>query len=688
MRSALLSACLAAAALTACRRVPPPAAAREEALPPPIEEAALDRATPPCQDFFQFACGGWLARTEIPADRAFWHRGFAEIAERNQHLLRRILEEAAAGRLGSGDRFADRLGAYYASCMDEAGIERRGLADLRAEWARIDAAKDRGALAGELARLHAAGVQAPFPLYADQDAKDATQVILTLAQGGLTLPDREFYLSDAGEFPGLRRELAGHVRRMLALAGVPPAEADAQASAIEGIERALAESQWTRTEQRDPMRTYNRVDRPGLEKLAPALPWARFFEGLGHPALSAVNAETPRFVEEAGKLFETRPLEHWKAYLRWHLLHEMARARALPKAFVEESFRLESKALTGAKALLPRWKHCVEATDRALGFALGRIFVARHFGAEGKDRTTRLVGEIEKAMERDLERLPWMDAVTRDGARKKVATLRNKVGHPETWRDYSTLAVSRDAFLPNVLAAGRFETNRRLEQVGKPLDRTEWRMTPPTVNAYYDASKNEIVFPAGILQPPFFNRAAPEAVNYGAIGMVVGHELTHGFDDQGRRYDAEGNLVDWWTPGVSKEFDERAGCIVDQFGGYETLPGVRLNGELTLGENIADLGGLRLAFAALQAARRSEPGADAPVAGFSPEQQFFVGYAQSWCAKYREENLRLRAVTDPHSPARYRVNGPLSNMREFAAAFGCAEGTPMVRPAERRCEVW
>ncbi len=687
MRPAVLSACLAAAALVACRRVPSPAAAKE-ALPPPIEEAALDRATPPCQDFFQFACGGWLARTEIPADRPFWHRGFAEVAERNQQLLRRILEEAAAGRAAPADRFAEKLGAYYAACMDEEGIERRGLAELKAEWARIDAVTDRSALAGELARLHAAGVQAPFPLVASQDAKDATQVILTLAQGGLTLPDREFYLSEEGKFPELRRELAGHLRRMLALAGVPPSEADAQASAIEGIERALAETHWTRTERRDPTRNYNRVDRPGLEKLAPALPWARFFEGLGHPALSAVNVSTPRFVAEAGRLFETQPLEAWKAYLRWHLLDEVARARALPRAFVEESFRLESKALTGAKALLPRWKHCVDATDRALGFALGRIFVARHFGAEGKVRTTRLVGEIEKAMERDLERLPWMDAATREGARRKVATLRNKVGHPEVWRDYSTLAVSRDAFLPNVLAAARFETNRRLDKVGKPLDRTEWQMTPPTVNAYYSPSMNEIVFPAGILQPPFFNRAAPETVNYGAIGMVVGHELTHGFDDQGRRYDADGNLVDWWTPAVSKEFEGRAQCVVDQYASYETLPGVRLNGKLTLGENIADLGGLRLAFEAMSAARRSEPGADAAMAGFSPDQQFFVGYAQSWCAKYREENLRLRAVTDPHSPARFRVNGPLSNMGEFAAAFRCAEGTPMVRPAERRCEVW
>jgi putative endopeptidase len=677
---------VALAALAACRKAPP-ALHAEDAFPPPIEEAALDRNVSPCDDFFQFACGGWLARVEIPPDRAYWHRGFMEVEERSQRQLRRILEAAAAGRADPSDRFADKLGAYWASCMDEEGVEARGLVELRAEWARIDAVTDREALAAELARLHAAGVQSPFPMFADQDAKDATQVILTIVQGGLSLPDRDFYLSQDGKHPQIRKDFGEHVRRMLALAGVPAPAADAQALAIEELERALAETHWTQTELREPSRVYNRVDRGGLEKLAPGLPWARFFEALGHPALAAVNVTTPRFVERAGELFAKGSLDAWKAYLRWHLLSGMAAARALPKAFVDERFRFEAKAFTGAKALLPRWKHCVEATDDALGFALGESYVRLHFGAEGKDRTTRLVGEIEKAMERDLERLSWMDEQTRQGARGKIAKLVNKVGYPDTWRDYSTMAVTRGSFFRNVLAAARFETNRELTKVGKPLDRTEWLMSPPTVNAYYNPAMNEMVFPAGILQPPFFNRVAPESVNYGAIGMVVGHELTHGFDDQGRQYDAEGNLRDWWTPTVSKEFDRRAQCVVDQYAAYEPVPGVKLNGKLTLGENIADLGGLRLAFAAMQAARqgKEEP---PPVAGFGAEQQFFVGYAQSWCAKYRDEALRLRAVTDPHSPARFRVNGPLANMAEFSAAFRCAEGTPMARPAGSRCEVW
>ena len=365
----------------------------------------------------------------------------------------------------------------------------------------------------------------------------------------------------------------------------------------------------------------------------------------------------------------------------------MAEARALPKAFVDERFRFTSQAFSGAKELKPRWKHCVAMTDEALGFALGQAYVRLHFGAEGKDRTTRLVGEITKAMQRDVERLPWMDAPTKEGARKKLAALVNKVGYPETWRDYSSMRVTPGSYFENVIEASRFETNRQLSKVGKPLDRGEWLMSPPTVNAYYNPSMNEMVFPAGILQPPFFNKAAPETVNYGAIGMVVGHELTHGFDDEGRKYDALGNLTDWWTPQVAQEFDRRAGCVAKQYGGYESLPGVKLNGDLTLGENIADLGGLTLAFAAMQAARQ---GKEAPpaVAGFAPEQQFFVGYAQSWCSKYRDEELRLRAVTDPHSPARFRVNGPLANMPEFAAAFRCAEGSAMVRPAASRCAVW
>jgi putative endopeptidase len=686
VRHPALPALIVAAALSACHRTSPRTRAEDEPLPV-IDEAALDRKVSPCDDFYEFACGGWLAKTEIPPDRSRWQRGFSVVQDRNELQLRQILDDAAAGRLDPADGFGDKLGAFYASCLDEQGVEARGGAELKAEWARIDAVKDRAGLADVLARLHGGGVTAPFPLVADQDAKDATQVILAIVQGGLSLPDRDYYLKDDGKNPEIRKLYGEHLRKMLALAGTPAGRVEADAAAVESLERSLAETHWTKTEMRDPSRTYNRVDRAGLEKLAPSIPWPRFFAGLGHPALGAVNVTTPRFVERAGRLFQDAPLDAWKAYLRWHVLQAMAEARAVPKALVDERFRFTSQAFSGQKAQRPRWKHCVAMTDEALGFALGQAYVRRTFGEEGKDRTTRLVGEIEKAMGRDVERLPWMDEPTKDGARKKIAALVKKVGYPDAWRDYSAMAVTRGSYFENVIEASRFETNRQLDKVGKPLDRSEWMMSPPTVNAYYNPSMNEMVFPAGILQPPFFNKAAPEPVNYGAIGMVVGHELTHGFDDEGRKYDALGNLTDWWTPQVGQEFERRASCVSKQYGAYESLPGVKLNGDLTLGENIADLGGLKLAFAAMQAAQQGKA-APAAVAGFGPEQQFFVGYAQSWCSKYRDEELRMRATVDPHSPARFRVNGPLGNMPEFAAAFRCAEGTAMVRPAASRCEVW
>jgi putative endopeptidase len=682
---ALAAVAVAVAGALACRGAPPRPA---DAPLPPLDTRALDRSISPCDDFYAYACGGWLAATEIPSDRASWSRGFAELEERNARDLRRLLEQAAAGKVDPRDRFGRKVGDYYAACLDEPSVEGRGLADLHAVWARIDAAGDRSALAGELGRLHAAGLAVPFALGAGQDARDATQVILVVQQGGLSLPDRDYYLSGADGSRVIRERFGEHVREMLRLAGRPEREVQVDAAAVETVERALAETHWTRTELRDPARTSNRVDRAGLQRLAPAFPWGAFFEGLGQPRLDAVSVTTPRFVERVGRLFDTAPLETWKAYLRWRLLDAMADARAVPKRLVEARFRFESASFSGAAAPLARWKHCVQQTDAALGFALGEAYVRAHFGAEGKDRTTRLVSEIERAMEADLDALAWMDEPTRAAAREKLAKLVNKVGYPDRGRDYSTMKVGRDSFFRNVLAAGRFETARQLAQIGKPLDRTEWRMSPPTVNAYYSAARNEMVFPAGILQPPFFNRAAPEPVNYGAIGMVVGHELSHGFDDKGRQYDGSGNLRDWWSPSVARRFESRAACLVEQFSAYEPIPGVTLDGKLTLGENIADLAGLELAHAAMQSARKGRPDAERKLLGFTPEQQFFVGYAQSWCAKFRDEDVRRRAVTDPHAPPRFRVNGALANMPGFAAAFECREGSPMARAAEQRCRIW
>ena len=684
----LLALCIA---LAACRTAPAPKPAdgtpASPAALPPIDEAALDRTASPCDDFYQFACGGWIARAEIPADKPAWSRGFFELRERNLRELRDLAEAAAAGQMGKDDRFADKVGDFWASCMDEAAVEAHGLADLQTEWGRIDAVKDRPALAAEMARLARSGIAAPFGLTAGPDSRDATRMIAELPQGGLSLPDREYYLSEDPKMAAIRESYGAYVRALLELAGVPATDAAAQAASVQDLERAIAESHFDKVAMRDPIKTYNKLDRAGLARLAPAFPWPAWLEGLGHPGIDAVDASTPPFLERVGQLYANAPIDQWRAYLRWQLLRRMASARALPRAFVERAFTFASQNFTGAKELEPRWKRCVAMTDGALGQAIGQAYVRRYFGADGKERTTRLVAEIEAAMKRDLEALPWMDPPTRSAAEQKLARVANKIGYPDVWRDYSTMQVSRASHFRNVLAADAFEVNRLLSQAGGPVDRNEWLMTPPTVNAYYEPTRNEMVFPAGILQPPFFNKAAPEPVNYGGTGMVVGHELTHGFDDQGRQFDADGNLRDWWTPAVGKEFDARAQCVAAQYDGYEALPGVHLNGKLTLGENIADLGGLKLAHAALRGGRGGQP-EGAPVAGFTAEQQFFMGAAQIWCFKGREQYVRMLATVDPHSPPRFRVNGPLSNLPEFAAAFGCREGSPMARPAAERCSVW
>ncbi|HEY3452860.1 MAG TPA: M13 family metallopeptidase [Myxococcales bacterium] len=666
-----------------CKSSPAPAPSPAVDLQP-IDPTALDRQVSACDDFYQFACGGWLARTEIPADKPAWSRGFSFLTDRNQELLRAICEADAAGKAEKEDLFADKVGAFYAACMDEAAVEAHGLDELKLEWARIDAIKDADGLVEEIAREHLNGGGAAFNLTADQDAKDARQVIAILMQGGLSLPDRDYYLSKEEKETAIREKFGAHLQAMLGLAGVPAAQAAEESKAIAALETSLAESHWTRTEMRDPIRIYNRVNRDGLEKLAPAFSWERYFKALGAPSVTAVSTTTPKFVERVGKLVTETPIATWRAYLRWHVLSQMAAVRALPKAFVEQNFKFSSESFTGAKELKPRWKLCVESVDGGLGEALGAGYVRRHFGTEGKARTVKLVEEIEKAMGKDIEGLAWMDAATKEQAQKKLAKVTNKIGYPDKWRDYKSMEVGRASHFKNVLAAADFESKRVLAKIGKPVDRGEWFMSPPTVNAYYNPAMNEMVFPAGILQPPFFNRRAPEVVNYGAIGMVVGHELTHGFDDEGRHYDGDGNLNEWWTETVGKEFDTKAKCLVDQYSQFESVPGAKVNGQLTLGENIADLGGLKLS----QAAHKAAGDAGKTLDGFTPEQQFFLGYAQSWCFKAREPYSRMLVTLDPHSPPRFRVNGPLSNIPEFAQAFSCQAGSPMARPSEKRCEVW
>jgi putative endopeptidase len=639
----------------------------------------IDAKANPCTDFYQYACGSWLKNNPIPADQSRWGR-FGELEEHNRDVLHEILE-AASKPDAVGDASARLIGDYYAACMDEKAVEAAGLKPLEEELGLIRGLKDKAQLAGVIARLQRAGADVMFQFGSGQDFKDSNQVIAQVDQGGLGLPERDYYLKQDAQSDELRRQYVEHVARMFGLAGEKTAPAKADAETVMKIETALAQGSLDNVSRRDPEKVYHKMSTREMEALSPVFHWKEYLRASGSPAFAAIDVVWPAFFEALNAAIERFSLEDWKTYLTWHLLH--ADARYLSAAFVKENFDFFGKTLTGTTEMRPRWKRCVDFTDAELGEALGKKFVEKTFGAEGKARTLKMVGALEKALGQDLEQLPWMTAETKKQALVKLQAIANKIGYPDQWRDYSSVVIRRDDLAGNTGRAEAFEFQRQLNKIGKPVDRQEWGMTPPTVNAYYDSLMNNINFPAGILQPPFYDNAMDDAVNFGGIGAVIGHELTHGFDDQGRQFDAKGNLRDWWTAEDAKEFERRAACIEQEYSKFEVAPGATVNGKLTLGENTADNGGVRIALMALL----NNIGASRPkVDGFTPEQRLFLAFGQVWCENEREEALRLQVKTDPHAPAGARVNGVVENMPEFQQAFSCKAGQPMV--SANACRVW
>jgi len=633
----------------------------------------------PCVDFYQFACGDWLKSNPIPPDQSRWGR-FSELEERNRDILHDILEDAAKPAAGR-DAVTQKIGDYYASCMDEKGIETRGLKPIEAELARIRALKDKAALAEEVARLQRRGVSALFEFGSGQDFKNSDMVIAQADQGGLGLPDRDYYLKTDAKSVETRQKYVTHVARLFELAGEKAEQARADAETVMKIETALAKGSLDLVSRRDPEKVYHKISREELQKLDPLFHWSVFLRDSGAPEFHDLNVAWPDFFKSLDAAIQDFTLAEWKTYLAWHLLH--SEARLLPAAFVNENFDFYGKTLTGTEQLRPRWKRCVDYTDAELGEALGRKYVERTFGVEGKERTLKMVDAIEKAMGQDLEHLSWMTPDTRKQALIKLHGITNKIGYPDKWRDYSSVVIERGDLVGNNFRADEFEFQREADKIGKPVDRGEWGMTPPTVNAYYDPLMNNINFPAGILQPPFFDKKNDDAANFGAIGAIIGHELTHGFDDEGRQFDVHGNLHDWWAPEDAKEFEKRATCVADEYSKFTVAPDVHVNGKLTLGENTADNGGVRIALMALLDTIGS---GDKKSGGYTPEQQFFLAFGQSWCENARPQLDVLQVQTDPHSPARFRVNGVVENLPEFQKAFACKTGQPMV--SANACRVW
>jgi len=681
-RIGCLAVGLAAAAFAAWAQSPP---TTEPALPysPSLDVTSMDKSVDPCVNFYRYACGGWQRRNPIPADQTGWSV-YGKLFEDNLAFLHGILDEAARDSAGR-EKVTQEVGDFYAACMDEAGVEKRGAAAIQPELDAIAKLKAAGELAPLVARLHLSyGRSMLFAAGSTQDPDDSEQVIAELDQGGLGLPDRDYYTKDDAKSKATRERYLAHVRKIFELIGESAAVAETDAATVMRIETELAKASLTRVERRNPYNLKHKMSLAELAALAPNFDWQAYYRETPYPAFKILNVDTPGFYKGVNALLLAEPVGVWKTYLRFHVVNSAS--PYLSSKFADENFDFYRKYLRGAKEQQARWKRCVNYTNHNLDDALGQAYVARVFPQELKAATLDMVRRIEDAMGQRVRSLDWMSPETKKEALAKLAGIRNKIGYPDKWRDYSSITIARNDFAGNMERAAGFEHRRQINKIGKPVDHGEWMIPAPTVDAYYDPQMNDINFPAGVLQPPLYDAKMDDAPNYGDTGGTIGHELTHAFDDEGSQFDAKGNLRNWWTKEDREKFDARTKCVADQYAQYVIVDDIHINSQLTLGEDVADLGGEILAYMAWKDATRGKKLES--MDGLSPEQRFFIGFAQWDCANERPENLRVRAVTDPHSPAEHRINGVVTNMPEFKQAFACKDGQPMAKPAEKVCRVW
>jgi putative endopeptidase len=647
-----------------------------------LDPANMDQSVAPGDNFFWYANGAWLKSNPIPASETRWG-SFNELQESNYAALHSLLEEAAKKPGAKGSK-SQKVGDFYRTGMDSVAIEKAGISPLQADFARIDAIRDVAGLQAEIARLHTRGNGQVFGFYVSPDDKNVSKQIVQFFQGGLGMPDRDYYFKTDARTIKIREAYQQYLVKMLGLMGQDAASAKANGEAIFNLEKALAGASMTRVEMRDPYKLYNKFNVAGINAQTPGLDWKSLFTGLKIAGQDSMIIGQPLFFAEVGKQMTATPLNAWKSYLKFHLTNDAA--PYLSSAFDNARFDFYGRTIRGQQEQRPRWKRVLSVVDGGAGEMLGQLYVAKNFKPEAKQRMLSLVNNLQTTYADRIQRLDWMSPETKGRALAKLNTFLKKIGYPDQWKDYSKLDISNQSFLKNIEASSAFEYDYNLSKLGRPVDRTEWGMTPPTVNAYYNPAFNEIVFPAGILRYPFFDQNADDAVNYGGIGAVIGHEMTHGFDDQGRQYDASGNLQDWWTPEDAKKFEEKANVVITQFNNYTVLDTVHVNGELTLGENLADLGGLAIAYEAFMKTKQAKEAKK--IDGFTPQQRFFLSWAQVWRANTRPEEMASRIVTDPHSPSELRCNGPLSNMQEWYQAFNVPNSAKMYRPQASRAKVW